>query len=460
MDNQALRAIPAVHRFTEDAGIGAFRARLGPGAVRSCVQSVLDEARESAAVDGTAPPFDILKERMITRLAELETEGLLAVVNATGVLLHTNFGRAPLASAALEAVSRLGAGYTNLEYDIETGERGSRYDRVLSQLRELSGAQSALVVNNCAAAVLLVLDTFARGKEVIVSRGQLIEIGGAFRLPDVLAKSGATLVEVGTTNRTYGTDYRNAWTSNTAILMRSHPSNYRVEGFTAEVDASALAAMAKEFSVISFEDLGSGALVDLARFGLPHEPTLAEEIAAGVDIVAVSGDKLLGGPQCGIIAGRRSLIDVMKRNPLLRALRVDKMTLSALSATLSIYLEPERLCEIPFFAMLSVTRDELTARATAICAALRGRVQADVEPVMTSAAIGGGSFPNAEIPSAGVCVHPRDRSVNALCAALRRGRPPIIGRVDERSLTLDLRTVPPDRDAVLADALIAASPCE
>jgi L-seryl-tRNA(Ser) seleniumtransferase len=295
---------------------------------------------------------------------------------------------------------------------------------------------------------------------VIVSRGQLIEIGGAFRLPDVLAKSGATLVEVGTTNRTYGTDYRNAWTSNTAILMRSHPSNYRVEGFTAEVDASALAAMAKEFSVISFEDLGSGALVDLARFGLPHEPTLAEEIAAGVDIVAVSGDKLLGGPQCGIIAGRRSLIDVMKRNPLLRALRVDKMTLSALSATLSIYLEPERLCEIPFFAMLSVTRDELTARATAICAALRGRVQADVEPIMTSAAIGGGSFPNAEIPSAGVCVHPRDRSVNALCAALRRGRPPIIGRVDERSLTLDLRTVPPDQDAVLADALIAASPCE
>jgi L-seryl-tRNA(Ser) seleniumtransferase len=460
MDNQALRTIPAVHRFTEDAGIGVYRSLLGHDAVRSCVQAVLDAARESASADGTAPPFDILRDRVIARLAELEAEGLLGVINATGVLLHTNFGRAPLASAALEAVQRLGAGYTNLEYDVETGDRGSRYDRVLSQLRELSGAESALVVNNCAAAVLLVLDTFARGREVIVSRGQLIEIGGAFRLPDVLAKSGAILVEVGTTNRTYGSDYRNAWTPNTAILMRSHPSNYRVEGFTAEVDAAALAAMAKEFNVISFEDLGSGALVDFERFGLPHEPTLAEEIAAGVDVVAISGDKLLGGPQCGIIAGRRSLVDTMKRNPLLRALRVDKMTLAALSATLSIYLEPERLSEIPFFAMLSFTQDELTARAHAICAALRGRADLDVTPTTTAGAIGGGSFPTNEIQSAGVSVVPRGRSVDALCAALRRGRPPVIGRIDGRSLILDLRTVRPEEDAMLADALIAASTCE
>src|SRR5215469_12014086 len=307
-----------------------------------------------------------MEDDVLRALAAREASGLIGVINATGVLLHTNFGRAPLAGAALDAVARLGAGYTNLEFDLESGERGSRYERVASQLCDLSGAQAALVVNNCAAAVLLVLDTFARGREVVVSRGQLIEIGGAFRLPDVLRKSGATLVEVGTTNRTYGADYRDAWTDRTAIFMRSHPSNYRVEGFTAEVDAGSMAVIAREVGVLSFEDLGSGALVDLSPYGLPHEPTLTDEIAAGVDLVAVSGDKLLGGPQCGIIAGRATLVDALRKNPLLRALRVDKMTIAALGATLALYLE-HRLEEIPFFAMLAATPDELCARASAIC---------------------------------------------------------------------------------------------
>jgi L-seryl-tRNA(Ser) seleniumtransferase len=460
MDNQALRAIPAVHRLTEDPAVGAYRALLGHETIRACVQEVLDAARDAALAGGSPPPFEALRGSVIRKLAAREAEGLLGVINATGVVLHTNFGRAPIAERALEAVTRLCAGYTNLEYDVEAGDRGSRYDRVAAQLIEVSGAEAALVVNNCAAAVLLVLDTFARGREVVVSRGQLIEIGGSFRLPDVLRKSGATLVEVGTTNRTYGRDYKDAWTSNTAMFMRSHPSNYRVEGFTSEVDAASLAALAKELGVLSFEDLGSGALVDLSQFGLPHEPTLAEEIAAGVDLVAVSGDKLLGGPQCGILAGRLSLIDTLKRNPLLRALRVDKMTIAALSATLSLYLEPEKLREIPFFAMLSSTEDDLLLRAQQICEAVGVRMNGRCTATRTKAAIGGGSLPAFNMPSAGVSIAPSDRSPDALARRLRTGRPPVIGHVDGATLILDLRTVLPAQDGMLADALIAASTCE
>jgi L-seryl-tRNA(Ser) seleniumtransferase len=462
MDPYLLRSIPAVHRFTDDAQVAAYHPVLGRTAVRSCVQTALDAARADAVASGAAPEFDRIRRRVLALLAAREADGLLGVINGTGVLLHTNFGRAPLAREALEAMTRLGAGYTNLEYDLETGDRGSRYDRVASQLRELSGAEAALVVNNCAAAVLLVLDTFSRGREVVVSRGQLIEIGGAFRLPDVVAKSGATLIEVGTTNRTYGRDYRDAWNPNTSMFMRTHPSNYRVQGFTAEVESAAMAALAKELGVMSFEDLGSGALIDLSTFGLPHEPTLPEVIAAGIDLVAVSGDKLLGGPQCGIVAGRKDFVDVMKRNPLLRALRVDKLTLAALSATLRLYLEPDRLSEIPFYAMLSATQDELLTRARAICHGVSdicgSRASARLSPVKTIAAAGGGTMPTAEIPSAGIAIVPQDRSPESLAADLRRRRPPIIGRIEGPALIVDLRTVQHDEDATVAEAL-AASAC-
>ena len=458
MDTDSLRSIPAVHRFTDDAAIAAYRPLLGPAAVKTCVNEVLDAAR-AAAQTGSAPRYDVLRERVLSSLAAREAAGLIGVINATGVLLHTNFGRAPLAGAALDAVAKLGSGYTNLEFDLESGDRGSRYDRVASQLCEVSGAQAALVVNNCAAAVLLVLDTFARGREVVVSRGQLIEIGGAFRLPDVLRKSGATLVEVGTTNRTYGADYRDAWSERTAIFMRSHPSNYRVEGFTAEVDAGSMAAMARELGVLSFEDLGSGALVDLSRFGLQREPTLADEIAAGVDLVAVSGDKLLGGPQCGIIAGRSELVDALRRNPLLRALRVDKMTLAALSATLALYLE-DRLGDIPFFAMLTMPLDDLRARADAIRAATHGAKSIDVSVRDTMAAVGGGSLPTATIASAGVALRSHKAGVDELAARLRRGRPPIVGRADGDCVVLDLRTVRPAEDAAIVAAILSASACE
>src|ERR1700687_5829160 len=254
-----MREIPAVHRFPPAPDVAAFGALLGRATVRSHVQAVLDEVREGESETA----FARLRQRVLTRLVAAQAEGLINVINATGVLLHTNFGRAPLSASALAAVASLGAGYTNLEYDVASGERGSRYERVAAHLRDVSGAQAALVVNNCAAAVLLVLDTFARGREVVVSRGQLIEIGGGFRLPDVLAKSGDTLGEVGTTNKTYPNDYRNAWTADTAMFMRTHASNYRMSGFVAEVSSGALASLAHELEVIAFEDLGTGALVDL-----------------------------------------------------------------------------------------------------------------------------------------------------------------------------------------------------
>ena len=442
-----MRDIPAVHRFTTDPAIAVYGSLIGRAAVRAHVQAILDAVRAS----GVAAGFDDLRERMLERLAAAQAEGLIGVINGTGVLLHTNFGRAPIARRALEAVSALGEGYTNLEYDLESGERGSRYDRVASLLREVTGAQAALVVNNCAAAVLLVLDTFARGREVVVSRGQLIEIGGGFRLPDVLAKSGARLVEVGTTNKTYLSDYRDAWNANTALFMRTHPSNYRVHGFTAEVPSAALAALARELEVISFEDLGTGALVDLTPFGLPREPTLAEEIAAGLDLVAVSGDKLLGGPQCGIIAGDAGLITTIRRNPLLRALRVDKMTIAALGATLAAYVDG-KLTELPLFEMLALSQDALLQRASRLCEAASAL---NIKPVRTTAATGGGTLPDIELPSAGVAVTPPHRA-DVYAAALRRTRPPVIGRIEGDRFIVDLRAVPEREFAALAQVLVAA----
>jgi len=458
MDGSLRRVIPAVHRFTADPDLAAFNAVLGRAAVRTTVQQVLDQARDLALASSTLPDEGALKLQMLGLLATSETASLLRIINGTGVILHTNFGRAPLAPAALAAMNELGAGYTNLEYDLTTGKRGSRYERVAAQLRELTGGQASLVVNNCAAAVVLVLDTFADGRDVVVSRGQLVEIGGGFRLPDVLRKSGAKLIEVGTTNKTYASDYREGWSANTAIFMRTHPSNYRMEGFTAEVTSQALAALAKELDVLSFEDLGSGALVDFAPFGLPHEPTITQEIAAGLDLVAVSGDKLLGGPQCGIICGRADLIARMRANPLLRALRTDKTTIAALSATLALYLEPGRLRELPLLKMLSLSSDALFDRAAAMCAALNATGSpARFRPVRTTSTTGGGTMPAAEIASAGIAVIPGDVAPDEFAARMCAHRPPVIGRVEDGEFIVDLRTVRDDEDADLSAALMACT---
>ena len=324
-----------------------------------------------------------------------------------------------------------------------------------SLLRELTGAQASLVVNNCAAAVLLVLDTFARDREVVVSRGQLIEIGGGFRIPDVLRKSGARLVEVGTTNKTYPLDYRNAWTPQTAMFMRTHPSNYRIDGFVAEVDTKTLATLARELGVLSFEDLGSGALIDLERFGLPHEPTVAEEVAAGMDLVAFSGDKLLGGPQCGIIVGLADLVDTLKRNPLLRALRVDKLTLAALAATLQAYARSEVPASLPLYAMLATPVEALRDRAAAICLAIRDALGLHVQPCDCVSTTGGGTLPLGQLASAGISVTASSLSPDGLAAKLRHHEPPVIGRVEADGVIIDLRTVATEDDAVIVKALAA-----
>jgi L-seryl-tRNA(Ser) seleniumtransferase len=381
------------------------------------------------------------------------------VINATGILLHTNLGRAPLAPEALAAIADAAGGASNLEYDLEAGTRGSRYDRLGALLRAATGAEDALVVNNCAAAVLLVLDTFARApdggpREVIVARNQLVEIGGGFRLPDVLARSGARLVEVGATNKVRLEDYARALSPRTALLLRAHASNYRIEGFTAAVGGAALVGLGRRAGVPVVEDLGSGALVDLRAYGLPPERTVGEAVAEGIDLIAFSGDKLLGGPQAGIVVGRAAAIARLRANPLLRALRVGSATIAALGATLCLHLDPAaRDARIPFYRMLAQPLDALRARAAALRAQLAGL---ELEPIETEGYVGGGSLPLAPLASAGLAWRPPRRDANPAAARLRDGATPVIARVEGERVVLDLRTVPAERDGEVRAALEAA----
>jgi L-seryl-tRNA(Ser) seleniumtransferase len=444
-----------MRRFLEEPDIAAYAALFGTTVVKATVDAVLREVRHGGAdAPAGVPPFEALLGRARRALARVENDELVDVLNGTGILLHTNLGRAPLARVALEAMVAVAGGYSNLEFDLEAGARGSRYARVSTLLRETTGAADALVVNNCAAAVLLILDTFAKGREVVVSRNQLVEIGGGFRLPEVLARSGATLVEVGATNKVYLRDFERALTRDTALLLRSHTSNYRIEGFTADVAPSDLAALGKRAGVPVVEDLGSGALVDLAAYGLPHERTVREAVADGIDLVAFSGDKLLGGPQCGIVVGSAAAVARLRANPLLRALRVDKATLAALAATLRLYLGDGTLEEIPFYEMLARTQAELEARATRLAAAAGEDL---ARPIATAAFAGGGSAPLASLPSFGVAVRRAGRSANALAARLRAHPPRVVGRCEGDDVILDLRTLPPSRDADVAAAIRVAA---
>jgi L-seryl-tRNA(Ser) seleniumtransferase len=390
---------------------------------------------------------ELVVARATERLTGEAARGLVRTINGTGVLLHTNLGRAPLAREALDAIAEASRDYSNLEYDLASGERGSRYDRLGTLLADVTGAEASLVVNNCAAAMLLILDTYARGREVVVARNALIEIGGGFRLPDVLARSGATLVEVGATNKVYAADFARAFTANTGLLLRAHASNYRISGFVADPAPAELVALARRAGVPVVEDLGTGALVDLRPYGLPHERTAREAIADGVDLVAFSGDKLLGGPQAGIIVGRTAAIARLRANPLLRALRVDKSTLAALAATLRLHLDPATRERIPFYRMLAATPARLRDRAQAL-----GVAGASV--IDTVAFAGGGTLPLDPIPSAGIAFAPRAGATRAL-AALRAGAPPLVARIEDERAIVDLRTVAPADDAVVARAVAA-----
>lgn len=444
-----LRALPAV-----DAAVNIYK-RGNPAShyphplmVRA-VQEIVDGLRQQIlAADqedelaGVAMTPEEVALRVDAWLKRLDKPSLRRVINATGTVLHTNMGRAPLSAAAKQAVME-NTGFCGLEVDLAEGRRGSRHDHVEKLLMSLTGAEAACVVNNCAAAVMLCLNTLAAGKKVIVSRGELVEIGGSFRIPDVMIASGARLAEVGTTNKTHPADYKNAIDEETALLLKVHTSNYKVVGFTSTVSVEELAALGVEYGLPVMEDLGSGLLIDMTAFGLEKEPLVSERIAAGVDILTLSGDKLLGGPQAGLIVGRRRLVEQVKKNQLMRALRPDKMTLAALEATLRTYLTGDPLREIPVLAMLSVSPDVLKRRANRLAEALRQRSGGllSVSVLDDISFVGGGAMPMTKLPTSVVAVRPRGSSFSEWVRALRLGEPALVGRVQENQLLLDVRTV-------------------
>lgn len=415
--------------------------------VVEAVRETLDGVREAAGRSHHGLDVSAIVAAVATRIDALLAPGPRRVINATGVILHTNLGRAPLSAAAVAAMERVARGYSALEYDLARGERGSRHDHATALLRQLTGAEDALVVNNNASAVLLALTTLAAGREVIIARGQLVEIGGGFRIPDVLAQSGATLVEVGTTNRTYLDDYASAVSERTALLLRVHASNYRIVGFVHTVPVDDLVRLGIERAVQVVDDLGSGCLVPTERFGLAHEPMVQDSVRAGADLVCFSGDKLLGGPQAGIVVGRAEPIAQLRRHPLMRAVRPDKASLAGLAATLVPYLRGEAEREIPVWRMIAAPVEELEHRARQVAAAVSG---GDV--VETEAAIGGGSTPGETLASRAVAIGDAD-SVDELSASLRRWKTPIIARIRDGRVLLDLRTVDPGEDPDLVAAL-------
>ncbi len=443
------RHLPAVDALLAEPDVAGLVAAHPRSLVVRAVRETVEAAR---AAGGGAPP-EGWGAAVLARVHRLATPSLGPVINATGVVLHTNLGRAPLARVAIAAMTRIAAGYSNLEYDVARGVRGSRHSLCRDLLVELTGAEDAVVVNNAAGAMLVALSALARGGEAIVSRGELVEIGGAFRIPDVMARSGATLVEVGTTNRTHLRDYEAAVRSETRLLLKVHRSNFQVTGFTAEVAAQEIASVARARGAASLYDLGSGLLLDLGAWGLAGEPSVQEALASGVDVVAFSGDKLLGGPQAGILLGTRAAIEPCRKDPLARAVRSDKFTLAALEATLALYRDPERArTEIPVLRMLTEDIAQLERRAEA----LQRGVGVGAEVSEGASEVGGGSFPGVELRTWLVRVSSRQLTPDALTARLRQHDPPIIARIAADRVVLDPRTISSDELPTVAAAVRAA----
>ena len=453
MNTSPFRHLPSVDRLLQTRPVADLVARWGHALTTQAVREALDAARADIRAGAKAPTEAALIAGVGERLAATLQPTLRPAINATGVIVHTNLGRAPLSAEARAAMDAVATGYSNLEYDLEAGQRGSRYVHAEELLCRLTGAEAALVVNNNAAAVLLMLMCLAHDREVIISRGQLVEIGGGFRIPDVMRQSGAQLVEVGTTNRTYARDYEAAITENTAALMRVHRSNFRLLGFTHEPTLTELVTLAESRGLLLLDDLGSGTLLDTAHYGLAHEPTIQESVTAGASLVSCSGDKLLGGPQAGIILGRADLIARLKKFPLTRALRVDKTTLAGLQATLRHYLLGEAENKVPVWRMIGQGEEALAERAATWVRALAEQgVAARVVPGHST--VGGGSLPGETLPTHLVALDAA--SPNAVTARLRASEPPIIARIEANRLVLDPRTVLPEQDETLWQQVAAA----
>lgn len=477
MPKELLRSLPSIERLLTGEVAERLSAELSRDRVRDLLRDITDEIREEMSRAGNQKAevprgegdssqsstlgFQSLtakiERRLEARAANLAAPSLRRVINATGVIIHTNLGRAPLAQAAIEALADVASHYSNLEYDLGPGARGHRESHCQELLARLAASEAAIVANNNAAAVMLVLNTLAEGGEVIVSRGELIEIGGSFRIPDVMEKSGAQLREVGTTNRTRISDYERAINEQTKLILRVHPSNYRIIGFTERPSVHEIAELARRAGIPSFEDLGSGCLIDLSPYGVTGEPIVRKSLEAGISVVSFSGDKMLGGPQAGIIAGSREVIARVRKNPLMRALRVDKLTYAALEATLRLYEREAAELEVPVIRAITASRDELEERAAGFSRSVESKTNGRVKALCEDgeSVIGGGSAPEVTLPTILVAVEDAELSAASLEERLRRHTIPIIARTEHGRVLIDLRTVAVSEEAIILEALAA-----
>jgi len=458
---EIFRKIPSVDRLLNGPELTKISSKFPRNLILRAINQVLEEVREDIQKNDVIESPGELKikevsKKVVDRLQLLSRPSLKPVINATGVIVHTNLGRSLLTDRVIKRFRPLSEGYSNLEYDLESGKRGSRYSHVEGILKEITSAEAAMVVNNNAAAVLISLDTLAKGREVIVSRGQLVEIGGSFRIPDVMGKSGAKMVEVGTTNKTHLWDYEEKIGPDTALLLKVHQSNFQIVGFTEEVETSELVALGKKYGIPLMEDLGSGCLVDLSKYGLLKEPTVQEVLANGVDLVTFSGDKLLGGPQAGIILGRKDLVEAIMKNQLSRALRIDKLTLLALEETLTLYRdERAAINEIPTLEMICQSYDGLDKKAQKLTEMLTGSETENYTLVGIDghSRIGGGALPLQELPTRLLCLTPKKMSAQEMEGWLRSYDPPIIVRIETDQVLFDMRTIQEKELKTVAQAL-------
>lgn len=443
-----LRSIPKVDDLLNDPALSQICGESSHFVITDSIRKVLNELREGILSDEISRVWndEEILERIKSDIKKASLRNLRKVINGTGIILHTNLGRAKLGQKAIEAVVDAAGNYSTLEYDVESGSRGSRYDHVNELIEKLTGAESCLVVNNNAAAVLLILSTMTKGKEVVISRGELVEIGGSFRVPDIMEQSGSVLVEVGTTNKTHISDYERAIRPEiTGALLKVHTSNFRIMGFTQEVSLEEMVELGHLHGVPVIHDLGSGSMVDLEQYGIKDEPSVAQSMSAGADVVSFSGDKLFGGPQAGIIIGRKVYIDAMKKNPLTRAFRIDKMTLAALEATLRLYLDPmEAETQIPTISMLAKTSDDLREKAEQLCKKIREKVDPSychLQVVEEVGQVGGGSVPTQLLDTWAVAISSENTPATFIELKMRENDIPIIGRISKDRYLLDVRTI-------------------